>query len=119
MGAWSVAILDSGVTDETEALYGRNKYEYDFYYGRADTDGGRSTSHGSTVAKSIEVTNSSLERIDCKLSKSGSESSYASAADRAMDKLISMHDSGWKIGAMNLSWGGLWLTIPSSLKSMR
>ena len=68
MGAWSVAILDSGVTDKTEALYCRNKYECDFYYGNANTDGVRSTSHGSTVAKSIEVTNSSLERMDLKTS---------------------------------------------------
>jgi len=119
MGAWSVGILDSGVTDETEALYGRNKYEYDFYYGNAETDGGRSTSHGSTVAKSIEVTNSSLERIDLQIAPNDESFVSVYSADRAMDKLISMHDSGWKIGAMNLSWGGLRLRIPSSLKSLR
>ena len=114
MGAWSVAILDSGVTDETEALYGRNKYEYDFYYGNAETDGGRSTSHGSTVAKSIEVTNSSLERIDLQIGPNYGGGPYIPAIDLAMDKLISMHDSGWKIGAMNLSWGGSRLSISIS-----
>ena len=119
MGAWSVAILDDGVTNATEALYGRNKYEYSFYYNEADTDYGRPTSHGSKVAKSIEVTNSSLERIDLQIASDSGTHYYMPAADRAMDHLIAMHDSGWKIGAMNLSWGGLWLTIPSSLKSMR
>lgn len=32
MGARSFAILDSGVTDETEAVYGANGYEYEYYY---------------------------------------------------------------------------------------
>jgi hypothetical protein len=114
MGAWSVAILDDGVTNATEALYGRNKYEYSFYYNEANTDLGRSTSHGSVVTKSIEVTNSSLERIDLQMASDDMAHYSILAADRAMDHLIAMHDVGWKIGAMNLSWGGT--SPPNTLK---
>ena len=57
MGVWAVGIVDSGVTDETEAVYGANLYEYDYYYGNAETDGSRTTSHGSVVATSVEGTN--------------------------------------------------------------
>ena len=57
-------IVDSGVVDEVEAVYGANADEWDFYYGHAETDGGRTTSHGSVVAQAIEQTNSALARLD-------------------------------------------------------
>ena len=38
MGAWSVAILDSGGTDATEAPYGRNAYEIAYPWSAALQD---------------------------------------------------------------------------------
>ena len=111
MGIWSVAILDSGVVDEFEAAHGSNLFEYDFYYGNGETDGFRSSSHGSQVALTVEQTNSALERIDMQIS-SNSEYFYSYlAAERALDKLIDLSNQGWKVGAINMSWGGF--TYPS------
>lgn len=108
MGVWTVAIVDSGVVDEFEATYGASLYQWDFYYNNADTDGGRTTSHGSTVALAIEQTNSSLERIDLQISSNSGSSVSSSAADAAFNQLISLHDQGWHIGSINLSWGSLY-----------
>lgn len=104
MGVWSVGIIDSGVTDETEARLGRNLYEYDFYYGNGETDGRRTTSHGSVVAESAETTNAALERIDLQV---GSNTGYyvsAYSVRSALDRLTSLHDAGWHIGSYNMSF---------------
>lgn len=105
MGIWSLAILDSGVVNETEALYGANASEWDFYYGDSETDGGRTSSHGSLVAQVAEQTNSALERIDLQVMSNGG-SVGATATINAISHLANLHDAGWHIGAVNLSWGG-------------
>ena len=79
MGVWGVAILDSGVVDEFTAVHGGSLWEQDLYYGDNNTDGGRSGSHGTLVADSIERTNSSLERFDFQIS-SNSETYYGASA---------------------------------------
>lgn len=105
MGVWSVGIVDSGVVDEVEALYGANAYEWDFYYGHSETDGGRATSHGSVVAQAIEQTNSALERVDLQIAPNSGAFLSLAAADSAFNRLITLHDQGWHIGAVNTSWG--------------
>lgn len=106
MGVWAVGIVDSGVTDEYEAIYGANLYEYDYYYRNSDTDGGRTVSHASYVAETIEQTNSALERIDLQISSNSGSYISLSAAASAMNGLIALNDAGWHIGSYNLSWGG-------------
>lgn len=106
MGVWSVGIIDSGVTDEFEAVYGANMYEYDYYYGNNDTDGSRLTSHGTSVATAIEYTNVDLERIDLQVSNNGGGFFSYRAINSSLTQLINLHDSGYKIGAVNMSWGG-------------
>ncbi|WP_420403514.1 S8 family serine peptidase [Nisaea sp.] len=114
MGVWSVGIIDSGVTDETEARFGRNLYEYDFYYGNSETDGGRTTSHGSVVAESVEHTNAALERIDMQIGNN-SETAISSYSVRdALGQLASLHDSGWHIGSFNMSFSSQY-TYSSSI----
>lgn len=106
MGVWSVGIVDSGVVDEFEAVHGASLYSWDFYYNDGDTDGGRSSSHGTHVAHAIELTNASLERIDLQFSSNSEASLSIAAASAAFNRLISLHDQGWNIGAVNVSWGG-------------
>lgn len=106
MGVWSVGIVDSGVVDEVEAVYGANAAEWDFYYGHSETDGGRTTSHGSVVAQAVEQTNAALERIDLQISSNSESSISLSAAASAFNHLVNLHDAGWHIGSVNLSWGG-------------
>ncbi|MEQ8332073.1 pre-peptidase C-terminal domain-containing protein [Nisaea sp.] len=105
MGVWSVGIVDSGVTNETEAVYGPNLYEYDFYYRHSDTDGGRTTSHGSVVARSVEQTNSALERVDLQIGNNSETYISPSAVNSALSQIGTLHDSGWHIGAYNMSFG--------------
>lgn len=105
MGVWSVGIVDTGVTDETEALYGASLFEYDYYYRNSDTDGWRTTSHGSTVATSVEQTNGALERIDLQISSNSEYYVSTSAINNALGQIGTLHDSGWHIGAYNMSFG--------------
>lgn len=106
MNAWSVAIIDSGVTDELEATYGASRFAYDYYRGHADTDGDRTTSHGSWVAESIELTNSRLERIDLQISNDAQTILPSWAVRDALTQVINLDDAGWSIGAVNMSFSG-------------
>ncbi|MEQ8815376.1 MAG: S8/S53 family peptidase [Thalassobaculum sp.] len=105
MGVWSVGIVDSGVVDEFEAIFGPSAYSYDYYYGNSDTDGSRTSSHGTYVAQSIEYTNVALERIDLQISSNSEYYFSTSAAVSAFGQLATLHDAGWHIGAVNVSWG--------------
>ncbi|MBO6560934.1 MAG: S8/S53 family peptidase [Nisaea sp.] len=117
MGVWSVGIIDSGVTNETEARLGRNLYEYDYYYRNGETDGGRRTSHGSTVAESVERTNAALERIDLQVTSNSGYSVSIPAIQNALGKLASLNDAGWHIGAYNMSFGSPYASWASSFQS--
>lgn len=106
MGVWSVGIVDSGVVDEFETVHGASLFAWDFYYGNADTDSGRTSTHGTYVAQSIELTNSALERIDLQVSSEAETYLSTSATVSALNRLVTLHDQGWHIGAVNASWGG-------------
>ncbi len=106
MGVWSVAIVDSGVTDEAEASHGANLYEYDFYYGNNETDGGRTVSHGSWVAETVEQTNPALERLDLQVSSNSEYFWSSTAINNALSQVVTLHDQGWHVGAVNMSFGG-------------
>jgi hypothetical protein len=116
MGVWAVAVLDTGVTDETEAVYGASLYAYNFYAGTDDTDGGRTDSHGSRVAAAAELTNSSLERIDMQVA-SASGYFYSSSTASALTQLATMDTAGWSIGSYNMSFGSLSSTFSSTYQS--
>lgn len=93
------------MTDETEASYGASLYEYDFYYNNNETDGGRTTSHGSNVAIAAEMTNSRLERVDLQVSNNAGTSYWPYATEDALEKLATLHDAGWSIGSYTMSFG--------------
>jgi subtilase family protein len=105
MGVWSVGIVDTGVTNETEAVYGASLFAYDYYDGHSDTDGARTTSHGSLVATSVEHTNGALERLDLQVSNNSGTYISTSAIDSALTQIGALHDAGWHIGAYNMSLG--------------
>lgn len=106
MGSWSVAIVDSGVTHEMEAVYGHSLFKYDYYGRDSDTDGGRVSSHGSRVAESVEATNGQLERLDLQISNdSGSQISSIAIRD-ALHDVNNLANEGWQIGSVNMSFGG-------------
>ena len=106
MGNWSVAIVDSGVTNETEATYGPSLFDYDYYGRDTDTDGGRITSHGSLVAQSVEMTNGQLERLDLQISSNSGSYISSIAIRNALHDVSNLANEGWDIGAVNMSFGG-------------
>jgi hypothetical protein len=106
VGVWSVGIIDTGVTDEFQATFGASVFEYDFYYGNNDTDGSRTTSHGTTVATAIEFTNVQLERIDLQVTSNTGGEFSSIAISSSLNQLITLDDAGFRIGAYNMSWGG-------------
>ncbi|MDF1792809.1 MAG: S8 family serine peptidase [Thalassobaculaceae bacterium] len=117
LGAWSAAIVDSGVTDETEAAYGANAYEFDYYNWNSDTDGGRSTSHGSLVAAAVELTNSSLERLDLQITNNAATVLSSSAISSALNTVGNLSDQGWNVGAVNMSFGSDYYSWTSRFRS--
>lgn len=105
MSRWSVAIVDSGVTDETEARFGASLFAYDYYRRDTDTDGGRATSHGSQVAEAVELTNGNLERLDLQVSSDNERALSSYSVNTALRDVANLADSGWNIGAVNMSFG--------------
>lgn len=105
MGVWSVGIVDSGVVDEFESIYGPSLYSYNHYDGNSDTDGGRASSHGTYLAQSVEFTNAALERIDLQIASTNEDHISPDAVISAFGQLSALHDAGWHIGAVNTSWG--------------
>lgn len=106
MGNWSVAIVDSGVTYETEAVYGYSIFDYDYYGGDSDTDGGRISSHGSRVAEAVEATNGQLERLDLQISNNSGSVISSIAIRNALHDVNNLANEGWQIGSVNMSFGG-------------
>jgi hypothetical protein len=103
MGVWSIAILDGGVSNAFEAAHGANRYERDFVGRDFETDPGTFT-HGTNVAMSAEMVNARLDRIDLRvMSTSGAVSDANSTL--GLNHVAELHDAGWNIGAVNVSWG--------------
>ncbi|MFX4221122.1 MAG: S8 family serine peptidase [Thalassobaculum sp.] len=117
MSRWSVAIVDSGVTDETEARHGASLFSYDYYARDGDTDGGRATSHGSLVAEAVELTNAHLERVDLQISSNSERALSSYAVNSALGDVGSLADSGWNIGAVNMSFGSTYSYWSSPFRS--
>ena len=107
MGVWSVGLLDTGITDEAQQVIGTSRRSWDFYYGNADTDGGRPLgTHHDWVAREIYKVNPKLERIDYQISSNYGTMNRLYPINNALSSLKSLHDAGEKIGAYNMSWGG-------------
>lgn len=103
--AWSVAVLDQGISNWFERTYKRNLYEYDFDNWDAETDYGQTYTHGTYVAMTARMVNPALDFIDLKvMDNRGYVFRYT--AEPALDRVISLSDRGYGIGAINLSWGG-------------
>jgi hypothetical protein len=117
MGNWSVAIVDSGVTLETEAVYGPSLFDYDYYGQDSDTDGGRISSHGSQVAASIEATNAHLERLDLQITNNSGSLISSIAIRNALHDVNNLASEGWHVGAVNMSFGGYYASWTSYFRS--
>jgi|GEM_PF-761056 len=117
MNGWSVAVVDTGVTDETEAVYGASLFDYDYYGNDADTDAGRTTSHGSRVAEAVEATNSSLERLDMQVVSNGETNISTYAIHNALLDITNLSDEGWSIGAVNMSMGSYYSSWVSDFQT--
>ena len=117
MGNWSVAIVDSGVTHETEAVYGPSLFDYDYYGRDGDTDGGRTSSHGSRVAQSVETTNGELERLDLQISNNSGSLISSLAIRDALHDVNNLANEGWHVGSVNMSFGGYYSSWTSYFRS--
>lgn len=105
--AWSVAVLDQGISNWFEQTYKRNFYEYDIYAWDTETDYGVSNTHGTYVAMSAYGVNPALDFIDLKI-MSSTGNIYTYDAELALNRVISLSTQGHGIGAINLSWGGFY-----------
>lgn len=105
--AWSVAVLDQGISNWFEQTYKRNLYEYDIYALDTETDYGVPNTHGTYVAMSAHGVSPALDFIDLKIMNSAGNI-YTYDAELALNRVISLSTQGYGIGAINLSWGGFY-----------
>ncbi|NYZ15267.1 S8 family serine peptidase [Azospirillum sp. RWY-5-1] len=110
--AWSVAVLDQGISNWFERTYRRNLYEYDVYWGDRETDYGVPYTHGTYAAMAAWSVNPALDFIDLRVMSPSDSVSYYDA-EAGLSRLITLSNQGYGIGAVNLSWGG-----PSSFSSV-
>ncbi|WP_109120420.1 S8/S53 family peptidase [Azospirillum sp. TSO22-1] len=102
---WTVAVLDQGISNWFERTYKRNVYEYDVYDWDSETDYGEARTHGTLVAMTAFRANPALGYIDLKIVNNNGRV-YNSDAELALSRVIALSNSGYQIGAINLSWGG-------------
>lgn len=105
MAAWTVAIIDSGISEAFEAEFGPDLFEFDEYSGGGSTIDIPAHSHGSRVARALELTAPGLERIDLQVTDSSGSSWSPEAETRALGRVLALDDGGWNIGAVNMSFG--------------
>lgn len=107
--AWSVAVLDQGISNWFERTHKRNFYEYDVSWGDNETDYGQTHTHGTYAAMAAWSVNAALDFIDLRVMNPSDRVSYYDA-EAGLNRLITLSNQGYGIGAINMSWGGPSLT---------
>ncbi|HEX6015266.1 MAG TPA: S8 family serine peptidase [Geminicoccaceae bacterium] len=102
---WSVAILDDGITNALQARLGKPAaYEWDYYFGTADTDEGIADTHGDRVALSALAVSSAFDLDDLKVASAANGEYPYDRIEQALDYLLA--SGGSEIGAVNMSFRG-------------
>ena len=102
---WSLAILDDGITNRTQAAAGKiTAFEHDFYDGSADTDQGVADTHGNLVFQSALQVSSSYAVVDLKVADPVSGSYPDAAIEQSLQYLIDHPEL--HVAAVNMSFGG-------------
>ena len=103
--AWSLAILDDGITNKVQASSGkRTTIEHNFYDGTADTDDGFSDTHANEVFRSALKVSRSYDVLDLKVADpySGDYSDFS--IEQALNYVVD--NPALHIAAVNMSFGG-------------
>jgi hypothetical protein len=102
---WSVAVLDDGITNTLQTRLGKpTAYEWDYYFGDADTDDGIADTHGDRVALSALAVSSAYDLVDLKVGSAAGDGYPYDRIEQALDYLLAA--GGSEVGAVNMSFGG-------------
>ncbi len=102
---WSLAILDDGISNATQASAHKvTASEYDYYRNRVETDEGVSDTHASRVFLSALQVTRSLDVIDLKIG-APEDSGYSYGMIEAGLRGLLASPTG-RVGAVNMSFSG-------------
>jgi hypothetical protein len=102
---WSLAILDDGVTNATQArAHKHTASEFDYYRNRADTDEGFADTHANRVFLSALSVSRSFEVVDLKVGAPADRSFSYGFIEIGLAGLLASPDG--PVGAVNMSFGG-------------
>jgi Subtilase family len=103
--AWSMAIMDDGITNALQAQVGNPTFiEYDYYFDFPDTDDGIPNTHGDNVFLSALAVSSAYDVLDLKVASAEFGDYLAGPIERALADVLATDDVA--IGAINMSFAG-------------
>jgi hypothetical protein len=104
--AYSLVIMDDGITNALQAAIGRPTIaEYDYYYDFPDTDDRIPDTHGDSIYLSALSVSSAYDVIDLKVASAALGDYIPAYTEQALDDIVLNADSD-NIVAVNMSFGG-------------
>ena len=100
----AVAILDNGMSNSFKATVKRSIFERDYVFIDNEADFGVSRTHGTIVAEAVVRTNAQLDLIDACVANSLGQA-FSSDVEEGLQAMISLTGQGYRIGAINYSYG--------------
>jgi hypothetical protein len=109
----AVAVLDNGISNSFNATVKRSIFERDYVFNDNETDFGVSRTHGTIVAEAVVRTNARLDLIDARVADNIGQA-FSSDVEEGLQAMISLANQGYRIGAINYSYGSATATASAS-----
>lgn len=108
----AVAVLDNGISNSFNASVKRSIFERDYVFNDNETDFGVSRTHGTIVAEAVVRTDARLDLIDARVADSIGQA-FSTDVEEGLQAMISLANQGYRIGAINYSYGSATPTASS------
>ncbi|MBM3600244.1 MAG: hypothetical protein FJX35_18735 [Alphaproteobacteria bacterium] len=99
----AVAVLDNGISNNFNGAIKRSIFERDYVFNDNETDTGDPQTHGTRVADSVVRTNDRLDLIDARVGNA--QGTLPTDAEEGLQGMIDLLNQGYRIGAINCSFG--------------
>jgi hypothetical protein len=108
----AVTVLDNGISNSFNNTVKRSIFEHDYVFNDNETDSGAARPHGTIVADAVVRTNAKLDLIDARVADSLGVA-FSTDVEKGLQGMIALADQGYRIGAINYSYGSL-SSLPSA-----
>ena len=107
--AWSLAVMDNGITNDLQTRTGKETiFEYDYYYDTVETDDNVPNTHGDSVFLSSLNISSAYDLIDLKVASAINHEYSEFAIEFALQDMIYLNDvlprDAFSLGTINMSF---------------